>query len=131
LWTKQFLIEYPWLLGAMVMLMLSFIKPFAWQVLILFHFTFWGVLPVFRKAMFERGSKQLKIFWKDAWQWNGSWLIVIGALATWSYINKDYRLFELMLVGFYIATYWHISVSFIISGANPSWIRQIFSPAGK
>jgi hypothetical protein len=27
---------------------------------------------------------------------------------------------------FYIATYWHISISFIISGSNPEFIKRIF-----
>lgn len=123
---KVLLVTHPWLLGAPVLCFLAFFNPISWTVLILYHFVFWGMLPFFRKDLFQGNKPRLRIFWKDAIKWNGLGILGIGLLAWYSTVFSDFRLFQLVLLMFYIATYWHISVSFIISGANPTFIRRIF-----
>lgn len=122
---KHLVINYPWLVAAPLLVLFSLIKPISWNVLILYHFIFWGILPFFRKDMFINNKKGLKSFWKDAIVWNGTWLLAIGLLALWSSIYVDFRVFQVALLLLYIATYWHISLSFIISGANPSWLKKL------
>lgn len=124
---KDYVLKYPWLIGTPFLIGISLIIPVSWKILILYHFTFWGLLPLFRKSMFKNNATGLKKFWKDAIVWNGSWLIIMSMLAVYSNHYVDFRIFQFILLAFYIATYWHITVSFIISGANPSWIKRIFS----
>ena len=123
---KALLISYPWLIVAPALLLLTIFKPISWMVLILYHFVFWGMLPLFRSDIFKGDKERLKVFWKDAIKWNGIWLLGIGLLAWFSTRFADFRLFQIIILLFYIATYWHISISFIISGANPPIIKRLF-----
>jgi hypothetical protein len=123
---KTLLVSYPWLIVAPALCLLTSFKPISWMVLILYHFAFWGMLPLFRSDIFKGDKERLKVFWKDAMKWNGLGLLGIGLLALWSTSYVDFRLFQMILLLLYVATYWHISISFIISGANPEFIRRIF-----
>lgn len=123
---KAMLVSYPWLIVAPALCLLTIFKPISWMVLILYHFAFWGMLPLFRSDLFKGNKDRLNIFWKDAIKWNGLGLIGIGLLAWLSTIFQDFRLFKIIILLFYIATYWHISISFIISGANPSIVKRLF-----
>lgn len=123
---KALIISYPWLIVAPALLLLTIFKPISWMVLILYHFVFWGLLPLFRRDIFNGDNYLLKVFWKDAIKWNGIGLLGIGLLAWFSTIFADFRLFQIIILLFYIATYWHINISFIISGANPSFIKHLF-----
>ena len=123
---KTLLVSYPWLIVAPALCLLTSFKPISWVVLILYHFAFWGMLPLFRSDIFKGDKERLKVFWKDAMKWNGLGLLGIGLLALWSTSYVDFRLFQMILLIFYVATYWHISISFIISGANPEFIKRIF-----
>ena len=123
---KALLISYPWLIVAPALCLLTVFKPISWMVLILYHFAFWGMLPLFRRDIFKGDEDRLKIFWKDAIKWNGMGLLGIGFLAFWSSYSLDFRIFQMIILLFYISTYWHISISFIISGANPSFIKHLF-----
>jgi hypothetical protein len=96
------------------------------MVLILYHFAFWGMLPLFRSDIFKGNQERLKVFWKDAIIWNGLGLLGIGLIVFLSSQFVDFRLFQMIILLFYIATYWHISISFIISGSNPAFIKRIF-----
>jgi hypothetical protein len=123
---KALLVSYPWLIVAPALCLLTLFKPISWTVLILYHFVFWGMLPLFRRDIFKGDKDRLKVFWKDAIKWNGMGLLGIGLLAFLSTYFADFRLFHIIFLLFYIATYWHISISFIISGANPSIIKRLF-----
>ena len=123
---KNLIISFPWILAAPVLFILTYSLPISWLVLILFHFSFWGMLPFFRKNLFKKNKSMLKSFWKDAIKWNTLGIIGFAILAWLSYNFIDFRLFQLMVLIFYIATYWHISISFIISDANPLFIRNFF-----
>lgn len=123
---KELFLAHPWLIGAPVLCTLTIFKPISWTVLILYHFVFWGLLPLFKKEMFNGNTSKLKTFWKDTITWNAFWIIGIGLLTFYSKMIVDFRMFQIILLGFYIATYWHISVSFIISGANPPFVKRLF-----
>ena len=123
---KALLISYPWLIVAPALCLLTIFKPISWMVLILYHFAFWGMLPLFRGDIFKENKDRLNVFWKDAIKWNGLGLLGIGLLVWLSTRFVDFRLFQIIILLFYIATYWHISISFIISGANPPIIKRLF-----
>ena len=123
---KELLQTHPWLLGAPALCILTIFNPISWLVIILYHYVFWGFLPLFRSDMFQGDKSKLKTFWKDAIKWNGLGIIGIGLLVFISIKQIDFRLFQLILLAFYIANYWHISVSFVISGANPQFVRRLF-----
>jgi len=123
---KVLLVSYPWLIVAPALCLLTTFKPISWMVLILYHFAFWGMLPLFRSDIFKGNKDRLNVFWKDAIKWNGLGLLGIGLLVWLSTRFIDFRLFQMILLLFYIGTYWHISISFIISGANPSIIKRLF-----
>lgn len=123
---KELLQTHPWLVGAPVLCILTIYNPISWYVLILYHYVFWGFLPLFRRDMFQGDKSKLKTFWKDAIKWNGLGTIAIGLLVYISAKQVDFRLFQMILLAFYIGNYWHISVSFVISGANPQFIRRLF-----
>lgn len=123
---KALLVCYPWLIVAPVLCLFTIFKPISWMVLILYHFAFWGMLPFFRSDIFKGDKERLNIFWKDTIKWNGLGLLGVGLLVWLSKIYLDFRLLNMVLLLFYIATYWHISISFIISGANPEFIKRIF-----
>ena len=124
--TKLLFFNHPWILGAPLLTICSLINPISWNVLILYHFLFWALLPLFRKEMFEGNQSKLKIFWTEAKIFYGFGILAMSLLAWFSINYVDFRLFQLTVLSFYILTYWHISVSFIISGANPSFIKNIF-----
>ena len=123
---KLLLVYHPWLLGAPVLCLFTFFSPISWMVLILYHFAFWGMLPIFRRDIFKGNKSRLDMFWNDAIKWNGLGVLGIGLLAWWSTRFGDFRLFQGVALLFYIATYWHITISFIISGANPPFIKRLF-----
>jgi hypothetical protein len=123
---KGLLVSHPWLVLAPVLCLLTIFKPISWMVLILYHFAFWGMLPLFRSDIFKGNQERLKVFWKDAIIWNGLGLLGIGLIVFLSSQFVDFRLFQMIILLFYIATYWHISISFIISGSNPAFIKRIF-----
>jgi hypothetical protein len=118
-------IQSPWIVGAPVVVALSTYKSIPWEAFILFHFAFWGVLPLFRKSMFRNNEHARRMFWRDALIWNGSGLVLFCALTLFSFYALDFRIFEFTLLAFYSMTYWHISASFFISKANPSWLNSI------
>ena len=123
---KSLIISHPWILAAPILFIFTLYSSISWLVLILYHFTFWGMLPVFRENLFQGNISKLKVFWRDALKWNGIGIIGFGLFAWLSYWSKDFRFFQLMILLFYIGTYWHISISFIISGANPPIIKNLF-----
>lgn len=123
---KGLLVSHPWLVLAPVLCLLTIFKPISWLVLILYHFAFWGMLPLFRNDIFKGNKERLKVFWKDTIIWNGLGLLGIGLIVVLSSQFVDFRLFQMIILFFHIATYWHISISFIISGANPEFIKRIF-----
>jgi hypothetical protein len=49
------LVEFPWVVGAPICLALSAYKSIPWEAFILFHFVFWGALPLFRENLLQRG----------------------------------------------------------------------------
>jgi len=118
-------IQSPWIVGAPVVMALSTYQSIPWEAFILFHFAFWGALPLFRKSMFRNNAHAKRMFWRDALIWNGSGLALFCALTLFSFYALDFRIFELSLLAFYSMTYWHISASFFISKANPSWLNSI------
>lgn len=122
-------IQSPWIIGAPVIMALSTYQSIPWETFILFHFAFWGALPLFRQNMFRKDADARRIFWRDAIIWNGSGVIIMSALTIGSYDASDFRIFELLLLLFYSFTYWHISASFLISKANPSWLKSILQRA--
>jgi len=91
------------------------------------HVLYYAILPIFKKELFKENPTLKRQFWRDAIIWNGAFLVATGALYYWSNLRNDYRLFQALILFFYFGTYWHITASFIISGANPSWIKRIFS----
>jgi hypothetical protein len=123
---KGLLVSHPWLVLAPFLCLLTIFKPISWMVLILYHFAFWGMLPLFRSDIFKGNKERLNVFWKDAIIWNGLGLLGIGLIVFLSSQFVDFRLFQMIILMFYIATYWHISISFIISGSNPEFIKRIF-----
>ena len=123
---KGLLVSHPWLVLGPVLCLLTIFKPISWLVLILYHFAFWGMLPLFRNDIFKGNKERLKVFWKDTIIWNGLGLLGIGLIVVLSSQFVDFRLFQMIILFFHIATYWHISISFIISGANPEFIKRIF-----
>lgn len=123
---KKIIISFPWILAAPVLVLFTYFAPISWMILILFHFTFWGMLPLFRKKIFNGDKSKLKAFWKDTIKWNVLGTIGFAVFGWFSYAFIDFRLFQLAILIFYIATYWHISISFIISGANPPIVRNLF-----
>jgi len=123
---KGLLVSHPWLVLAPVLCLLTIFKPISWLVLILYHFAFWGMLPLFRNDIFKGNKERLKVFWKDAIIWNGLGLLSIGLIVVLSSQFVDFRLFQMIILLFHIATYWHISISFIISESNPEFINRIF-----
>lgn len=119
------LVEFPWIVGAPICLALSIYKSIPWEAFILFHFVFWGALPLFRENLFGDNPDAKKIFWRDALIWNGSGLVIMSGFTLYSYSALDFRLFEFILFVFYSMTYWHISASFFISKANPLWLNNL------
>lgn len=118
-------IQSPWIVGAPIVMALSTYQSIPWETFILFHFAFWGSLPLFRRNMFRKDADAKRIFWRDALIWNGSGLAIFCALTLFSYFALDFRIFELTLLVFYSMTYWHISASFFISKANPNWLNNV------
>ena len=123
---KDLLASNPWIVFAPVLCILTIVKPMSWLVLILYHFAFWGMLPLFRSDLFKKNRAYLRVFWRDAIIWNAVGLLGIGLIVFFSSLYTDFRLFQIVLLLFYILTYWHISISFIISGSNPQFIKRIF-----
>ena len=119
------LVEFPWIVGAPICLALSIYKSIPWEAFILFHFVFWGALPLFRENLFGGNPDAKKSFWRDALIWNGSGLVIMAGITLYSYSVLDFRIFELILLVFYSMTYWHISASFFISKANPLWLNNL------
>ena len=106
---------------------MSFYRPIPWENFILFHFVFWGMLPLFRENMFRDNARAKRQFWKDAVRWNGIGMASMSILTIWSGIALDFRFVQFLLLVFYALTYWHITSAFFVSGANPNWIKRIFS----
>ena len=123
---KVFLVSYPWIVASPVLCLVTLFQPISWMVLILYHFCFWGMLPLFRSDMFKGNKDRLKVFCADAIKWNGFVLLGIVFIVFLSSQFGNFKLFQIILLLFYVATYWHISISFIISSANPKVIKRLF-----
>ena len=124
---RRVLEGFPWILGSIACIGMSFYRPIPWENFILFHFVFWGMLPLFRKNMFRDNETAKRQFWKDAVHWNGVGLASMSILTIWSGLVLDFRFVQFLLLVFYALTYWHITSAFVVSGANPNWIKRIFS----
>ncbi|MGB1122837.1 MAG: hypothetical protein ACPG08_04870, partial [Flavobacteriales bacterium] len=118
---------FPWILGSITCIGMSFYRPIPWENFIFFHFVFWGMLPLFRKGMFRDNAPAKRQFWNDAVRWNGIGVASMYLLTIWSGLAIDFRLIQFLLLVFYAMTYWHITSAFVVSGANPNWIKRIFS----
>ena len=121
---KHLIELYPWVFAASLLVAVSSYASFSWQVFILYHFTYWGLLPLFRTSLFQGDAERERTFWNDNLLWTGAFALTIGVLCLVCRQERDWRAFSVMILIFHSLTYFHISISFLISGANPSWIRR-------
>lgn len=99
--------------------------PVDWKVYILYHFAFYAFLPLLKEGVLPK--EKLKKFWMEGALWNGLGIILFLTVAL--QLRSSGGAFEVVWIAslnlFYGLTYIHISWSFLISGANPSWIRRL------
>ncbi len=117
--------RYPWIFAASLLVAISCYSPLSWQVFILYHFTYWGLLPLFRTSVFRGDTEREQIFWKDNLLWTSGFTLTIVAVCLICRHERDWRVFSAIVLLFHSLTYFHISISFLISGANPSWIKRL------
>ena len=124
-----FLNDHSWSIIGPSLAIFAIWSPIDWEIIILYHFTFYGLLPLLKKDMVS-GTKRKK-FWIEGAVWNGLGLLLFLILAVvaieW---NKPSALYIPMQC-FLALTYLHITWSFLISPANPEWIKRIVGQGAK
>jgi len=125
----EFLNNHSWLIIGPSLAIFAIWYPIDWKIIILYHFTFYGLLPLLKKDM-VRGAKRKK-FWIEGAVWNGLGLLLFLILAVvaikWSKPSALYIPIQCFLA----LTYLHITWSFLISPANPVWIKRIVGQGAK
>lgn len=118
----------PWIfLGPLVALAGEWVY-LDWRFLINWHFVFWLFLPYLRKGMFTQ--QKLRSYWLQ----NGFMTLALLLLIMWMNNPKFLIGQELghgLKLGlrnfFFTWSFLHISLSFLVSGGNPDWIKRILS----
>lgn len=120
---RQGLIQrFPWLIIGPAFLVISHWVPVTWLVLTLFHFVFWAMLPLLRPGMIKGDA--LKKYWKETAWTNGLCVLGTVGLLKFAYAAGNSIPFSAMRGLFYAWSYLHISWSFVVSGANPKWVKR-------
>ncbi len=104
-------------------------SPIDWKIIILYHFAFYGLLPLLKKDMVH-GAKR-KQFWIEGAVWNGLGLLFFLMLAVVAIKWNKPSVIYIPTQCFLALTYLHITWSFLISPANPEWIKRIVGPGAK
>jgi hypothetical protein len=110
------------LLG-LVAVVASFYVNFKFLQIVFFHFVFWSLFPLPR--IFASGSKGLVVYLGVTTLVTGLFLLLspIGGSAGYSFSSPMFQ------EQFKIWSYIHITSSFMLSNAHPSWIVGLFRPS--
>ena len=118
-----FLNNHSWAIIAPGLAVFSVWSAIDWKIIIMYHFTFYGLLPLLKKDMLS--GAQRKKFWIEGAVWNGLGLLFFLALAIIAINWNKPSAIHIPAQCFLALTYLHITWSFFISPANPDWIKRI------
>ena len=119
--------RFPWLVVGPAFLVSSIWFPVDWRTLTLFHFVFWGALPLLRPGMIQ--GKALTRYWTETALVNAGCVAVVLLLTQYG-TNTGKRLPYLAMKQLFFAwSYLHITWSFVVSGANPPWVKRLVGAA--
>ena len=124
---KNLLNRFPWLVIGPAFLFLSNWLPVDWRVLTIFHFIFWGALPALRPGMIK--GMALRTYWTETAVVNALSLVVVFALYFYGLSTRNGLPYMAMTKLFFAWSYLHITWSFVVSGANPPWIKRLVGAA--
>jgi hypothetical protein len=124
---KEILCNYPWIVIGPVFGVLSYYISVDWRVLVLYHVVFYIFLPLARPGMLK--GPTLKTYWSR------TIFVNVMCLAGMVFLYWHAKTFNAILPLaitegiFYGWTFIHISWSFLISGANPMWLKKLLKTA--
>lgn len=124
---KGILNRFPWLVIGPAFLLLSHWVVVDWRVLTLFHFIFWGALPALRPGMIK--GMALRKYWTETALANTFSLVAVFALYYYGLTTQNGLPYMAMMKLFFAWSYLHITWSFVVSGANPPWIKRLVGAA--
>ena len=124
---KEVLYAYPWLIIGPAFGVLSYFIKVDWRVIVLYHVVFYIFLPLARPGMLNGPS--LKTYWLRTVSLNLGCLA--GMVFLYWYVRTYQNVLPLAITEgiFYGWTFLHISWSFLISGANPMWVKKLLKTA--
>lgn len=105
----------------MVILLISIVHPITFLQIVFYHFTFWALMPFLSIASGDKSTtKPLMIYIS----------LALVSLFLFTVISPIYDASYLKIIAFQkwflILSYAHITLSFALSMANPSWINARF-----
>jgi hypothetical protein len=119
-----FLNNHSWVLLGPALAVLAVWYPIDWKVIILYHFGFYGLLPLVKQGMLSDSKR--RTFWIEGAVWNGLGLSVFLGSVIFAAVWIIPSLFWVSFQCFLALTYMHITWSFLISPGNPGWIKKLF-----
>ena len=118
-----FLNNHSWVLIGPALAVLAVWYPIDWKVIILYHFGFYGLLPLVKQGMLSDSNR--RTFWIEGAVWNGFGLSVFFVTVIFAVVWNVQFLFFVSYQCFLALTYMHITWSFLISPGNPVWIKKL------
>lgn len=115
--------RFPWLTIGPAFLLLALWVPVDWRTLTIFHFIFWGALPVLRPGMLTGAA--LKTYWTETALVNAACIALVLLLNRWGGSGPQNIPYLAMTQLFFAWSYLHITWSFVVSGANPPWVKRL------
>ena len=119
--------RFPWLTIGPAFLILAFWLPVDWRALTLFHFIFWGALPALRPGLIK--GRALKTYWTETALINAGCVALVLGLNLFGKNTSNQLPYFAMTQLFFAWSYLHITWSFIVSGANPPWVKRLVGVA--
>ena len=124
---KEVLYAYPWIVVGPIFASISHFIKVDWRAIVLYHVVFCIFLPLERPGMLNGPS--LKTYWLRTISLNLGCLA--GMVGLYWYVQTYQNMLPLAITEgiFYGWAFLHISGSFLISGANPMWVKKLLKTA--
>jgi uncharacterized membrane protein len=119
--------RFPWLVVGPLFLVSSIWFPVNWKTLTLFHFIFWGALPLLRPGLIQ--GVALKRYWTETALTNAGCVALVLLLYRYGTNAGNQLPYLVMTQLFFAWSYLHITWSFVVSGANPPWVKRLVGAA--
>ena len=124
-----FLNNHSWALIGPALAVIAVWYPIDWKAIILYHFGFYGLLPLVKQGMLSDSNR--RTFWIEGAVWNGVGISVFLVMVLFAAVWNVQFLLGVSYQCFLALTYMHITWSFIISPGNPVWIKRLFGQGSR